>query len=779
MSRILIAIGFLFVTTNLYAQKEAAGVITAVTIIGNETVHEVVVLRAVSVKIGDSFDAKKVDADIRAIYKLGYFENVSASTKAADGKTTLIFSVKERQKVVSVNIVGSKEPSHEELKKLITVKENAPCQPYQVKESTQKILEYCQEKGYCFAEVTSEIKQASSTSSTQAADKKKTASNKDADSQIKNLTGVDVIFHLDSKQLVKVKKIAFLNNTIPAKTLKRQIKTTKGGSYNKAELDIDMQRLTYYYKSKGYLQADIVSQDIAYVTEKGDKKGITITINISEGSQFKITGIEITGNKLIPETEIRTKMKTGENILYNVISISQDMQMINNLYAEKGYISSQVIMEEDVDVDAKTVLITFKISEGSQSYIEKILITGNTKTKDNVIRRELLVKDGSLFDGQNVRLSRQKLINLGYFEEVNFDIKPGTENGKKVLDIVVKEGKTGTFLFSAGYGSQPGGYGSIECALNNLKGKGYAMNIKGELGQNITNYEFGFTNPWFRDRKPKTLIGIDSWNSSDKYTDYTSQRRGGAIRTSRDTSKHNALSCKYKYEEVSMRNMSANISDSIREWKEKWSEKYVKTSCLNLRFVRNTKMGDDIFNPESGCFWDISQDLVGGMLGGDVEYYKPTIDATYYIPSWCKFVLAVHSRFGIITKLNGNNAPPDYEKFRVGGHYSVRGYEERSICPQDANGKQEGGESVFVGNLEYRFPIAPKQLYGVLFADCGNVWEKASDIDFSELKFGAGLGIRINSPIGPIRMDYAWRLNDAIGQVKGESKIHFGIGPSF
>ncbi|MEK7813528.1 MAG: BamA/TamA family outer membrane protein, partial [Candidatus Desantisbacteria bacterium] len=410
---------------------------------------------------------------------------------------------------------------------------------------------------------------------------------------------------------------------------------------------------------------------------------------------------------------------------------------------------------------------------------EKILITGNTKTKENVIRRELLVKDGSLFDGQNVRLSRQRLINLGYFEEVNFNIKTGTEEGKKVLDIDVKEGKTGTFLFSAGYGSQPGGFGSIECVLNNLKGKGYAMNIKGELGENITNYEFGFTNPWFRDRQPKTLVGIDSWHSSDKYTDYTSIRRGGAIRTSRDTSKHNSLSCKYKYEEVSMRDMSANVSDSIKEWKTKWGEKYVKTSGLNFRFVRNTKMGDDIFNPDSGCFWDISQDLVGGILGGDVDYYKPTIDTTYYISSWWKFVLAVHSRFGIITKLNGNDTPPDYEKFRVGGHYSIRGYEERSICSQDKYGKQEGGEAVFVGNIEYRFPIAPKQLYGVLFADCGNVWKKTSDFDFSELKYGAGIGIRINSPIGPIRMDYAWRLSDAPGQIKNDTKIHFGIGPSF
>lgn len=768
MSRILVIIAFLLVATNLYAQKERASlaegsseIITAIAIVGNETVQTGIVLNAVSIRIGDSLDAKKIDADIRAIYKLGYFENVSSAVERVNDTARLVFSVTERPLVGTITIGGSKEPDHEELKKLIILKANTPCQPYQVKESMQKMLEYCQEKGYCFAEITHEIKPREDKVGTSSIGKGRKI--------------VDIVFHLDSKQLIKVKEIAFLNNTIPSKILKRQIKTAKGGVYNKSELEIDVQRLVYYYKSKGYIQAVVSSPEVVYSKEK---KGMTVTINIYEGNQFKVTGVEIKGNKLIPEAEIRTKMKTMEGNLYNIIFVSQDMLLINNLYAAKGYISSQVIPEEEVDAEAKTVFITFKINEGSQAYIEKILITGNTKTKDNVIRRELLIKDGSLFDGQNVRLSRQRLINLGYFEEVNFDIKPGTEEGKKILEIDVKEGKTGTFLFSAGYGSQPGGFGSIECVLNNLKGKGYAMNIKGELGQNITNYEFGFTNPWFRDIQPKTLVGIESWNTSDKYTDYTSQRRGGALRASRDTSKYNSVSYKYKYEEVSMRNMSANISDSIKEWKTKWGEDYVKTSGLNLRFIRNTKMGEDIFNPNSGCFWDISSDLVGSVLGGDVEYFKPTIDVTYYIPSWWKFVLAIHSRFGIITKLKSDD-PPDYEKFRIGGHYSVRGYEERSICPQDENKNQEGGEAVFVGNIEYRFPIAPKQLYGVLFADCGNVWKKTSEVDFSELKAGAGIGLRINSPIGPIRMDYAWRLNDASGQVKGETKIHFGIGPSF
>ncbi len=754
MSKLLVAIVFLFATTNLYAQN--IEIITDINIVGNVTVQTGVILRAVSIKPGDSLDAKKVDADIRAIYKLGYFENVTAAVERVNSKVTIVFSVTERPMVGSITVTGSKEPSHEEIKKEITMKENTPYQQYQAKESVQKMLEYCQKQGYCFAEITHEVKPREN-------NKKEVAP----------LAVVDVVFHLDSKQLVKVKEISFLNSTVQPRILKRQIKTAKGGIYNKSELEIDSQRLVYYYKSKGYFQTVVSSPEVVYSKEK---KGMIVTINISEGNQFKVTGVEIKGNKLIPEAEIRTKMKTGENSLYNIIYVSQDMLLINSLYAAKGYISCQVIPEEEVDAEAKTVFITFKIDEGSQAYIEKILITGNTKTKDNVIRRELLIKDGSLFDGQDVRLSRQRLINLGYFEEVNFDIKPGTEEGKKILEIDVKEGKTGTFLFSAGYGSQPGGFGSIECALNNLRGKGYVMNIKGELGENITNYEFGFTNPWFRDIKPKTLVGIESWHSSDKYSDYTSLRKGGAIRASRDTSKYNSVSYKYKYEEVAMRNRSASVSDSIKNW-NKGGEDYVKTSGLNLRFIRNTKMGEDIFNPNSGCFWDISSDLVGSILGGDVEYFKPTVDVTYYIPSWWKFVLAVHSRFGIITKLKGDN-PPDYEKFRVGGHYSIRGYEERSICPQ-INGNPEGGEAVFVGNLEYRFPIAPKQLYGVLFADCGNVWAKTSGVDFSELKAGAGIGLRINSPIGPIRMDYAWRLNDVPGQVKGETKIHFGIGPSF
>ncbi|MBI4753385.1 hypothetical protein HY793_03300 [Candidatus Desantisbacteria bacterium] len=303
IQRMLIVTVFcLFYATNLYAQKEEAPlappIITAITIVGNETVHEGIVLRAVSIKLGDSLDAKKVDADIRAIYKLGYFENVTAATEIIDAKVTLVFSVKERPMVGSITVTGSKEPGHEEIKKEITIKENTPYQQYQAKESVQKMLEYCRKQGYCYAEITYEVKPSPRPSPTG-----------------RGGNVVDIVFHLDSKQLVKVKEISFLNSTIQPRILKRQIKTAKGGIYNKSELEIDVQRLVYYYKSKGYIQAVVSSPEVVYSKEK---KGMIITIDISEGNQFKVTGVEIKGNKLIPETEIRTKMKTAENALYNI-----------------------------------------------------------------------------------------------------------------------------------------------------------------------------------------------------------------------------------------------------------------------------------------------------------------------------------------------------------------------------------------------------------------------------------------------------------------------------
>jgi outer membrane protein insertion porin family len=772
-----VLLSFIFINNITYAkdtQNIDNNIIKKVTITGNKYVEEKKILDMIEVKPGEMLDEEKIDKSIRNIYKLGYFDNIIVSGKRIDDGIEIIFSVEERPIVLSIEITGSKEPKHEEIKKRITLKENAPYQIYQLKRSVQDILAYCRNEGYYFAEVTYKVEEKEI-----SPDRK----------------GVNITFYIDAKQLVKIRDVIFVNNTIPAKKLRRQIKSLKGSVYNEQELELDIQRLIYYYKSKGYLQIDIPKPKIEYSEEK---EGMIITIEINEGEKFTIESINITGNKLISEEELRARMKTEEDTLYNIRQLSQDIQNIIDLYASMGYISCQVIPQEEIDIEDNSVTISLYIDEGEQAYIEQIIITGNTKTKENVIRRELLVTEGSLFDGEKVKISRQRLINLGYFDEVNFKIKPGSEQNKKILEINVKEGKTGTLLFSAGYGSVPGIFGSIECTFHNLKGKGYSLNLKGEIGKRAITYEFGFTNPWFMDKKPKTLVGVESWHTKDILDDYTNVRRGGSLRVSREISVHNLLSLRYKYEEVSMRDVKENASESIKEWQKEWGERFVTTSSMNIKFLRDTKMGDDRFNPDSGYLLNISNELVGGILGGDIAYCKPTIEISWYVPSWWRFVLALHLRCGIITKLKPDKKLPDYEKFRVGGHYSVRGYEERSICPTtiektsyiDDTGnkvvkyieKREGGEAVLVANIEYRFPISPNQLYGILFFDCGNVWEKIygdNGIDFSELKYSAGFGVRINSPIGPIRLDYAWRLSDMGMQKKGETKLHFSIGSIF
>jgi outer membrane protein insertion porin family len=433
-----------------------------------------------------------------------------------------------------------------------------------------------------------------------------------------------------------------------------------------------------------------------------------------------------------------------------------------------------VIPYPEFNTKKATVKINFKIKEGGKSYIEKIIISGNTKTKDKVILRELLFKEGDMFDGKKIKQSRQRLINLGFFEQVKFDILPGSDENKKILNIEVKEGKTGNLIFSIAYGNKPGLFGTIEFTKNNLFGEGYSTYVKSEFGKRLLNYEIGFTDPWFRNTP--TSVGFDIWHTTEEEEEYTNKRRGGAIRIGRPIGVYNHIYFKYKYDRTCMSNIKADAPESIQEWKEKWTEgRYVTTSSMAIRFVRNTKIGDDVlFHPISGYQVELSNEFAGGFLGGDIDFYKPTFEGSLYIPCWWKFVLALHIKLGLVTNLAKHEEIPDYEKFRIGGPYSVRGYRDRSIHPETG-----GGKSMFIGNVEYRFPIG-EGLFGYLFADVGNSWEDASDItSFSDLKYGIGFGIKFKSPIGPIRLDYAWGLSDTPTHRKGDPEAHISFGSYF
>ncbi|MDI6736583.1 MAG: outer membrane protein assembly factor BamA [bacterium] len=737
---ILLNIQILFAQV-LFAQENE---ITDILIQGNNSVATATIFSLIHSQIGDKYNLTTVDNDLKAIYNSGYFSDVSIDLKKEEHGLTLLFIVKEKPLISKIKFAGNKELKEDDLKKEITLKTGIPISQKDIRESIEKLTVLAKDNGHYFAKIDSKIEDE----------------------------GKTVTFLIDEGKKIKIKELTLIgNNVFSAFKLKWKMTTSTGDFYKETQLQEDIEKLLFFYKTNGYPMVSIQKPGVVYDKEKD---GIIININIEEGNLFKIKEINFSGNTIFKTEELKKMLTTKSGDSYSVKSIALDRNKIMDAYFEQGYVTTSVIPDAEFETKEATADIIYKIKEGGKSYLEKISVCGNTTTKEKVILRELLFKEGEMFDGKKVKQSRQRLINLGFFEQVKFDIRPGSEETKKVLDIEVKEGKTGNLIFSAAYGNKPGLFGTIEFTKKNLFGKGYSSSIKTEFGKNLLNYEFGFTDPWFRDTP--TSVGFDIWRTTEKEDEYTDKKRGGAIRIGRPLGSHNNIYFKYKYDKSAMVNVKADAPDSIIEWRDKWGDgNYVLSSSLAVRFVRNTKKGEEIlFHPTAGYQIELSNEFAGGFLGGDVDFYKPTFEGSWYIPSWWEFVLALHTKLGLVTNLAKHEDIPDYEKFRIGGPYSVRGYNDRSIRPDSG-----GGESMLIGNVEYRFPIG-KELFGCLFADVGNVWEKASKItSFGDLKYGTGFGLRFKSPIGPIRLDYAWGLSDAPGHQKGTPEIHISFGSFF
>lgn len=742
MTRITIFLSIIFTCQTLFAYEN---IITNIQIQGNVSVATSTILNAITTQIGDKYNTTKVDNDLKAIYKLGYFEDIKVDLTKEEKGLKLTFIVKEKPTVLKIKFEGIKELKEEEIAKEITLKIGSPISQKELKETIEKLTNFAKDKGFYFAKVDYRIED----------------------------DGKTVVFLINEGNQVKIKEVNIIGNkAFSTFRLKWEMTTSTGDFYKEKELKNDIEKLLFLYKTYGYPMVSIQKPEVFYDKEK---KGIIINITISEGDIFRIEKITFSGNTIFTTSELQKMLTTKLGDIYNVKSIAIDRNNIKNAYFEKGYVTTSIIPYPNFDSKKATVEINFEIKEGGKSYIEKITISGNTKTKNKVILRELLFKVGDMFDGKKLEQSRQKLINLGFFEYVKFDILPGSEENKKVLNIEVKEGKTGNLIFSMAYGNKPGLFGTIEFTKNNLLGKGYSTNVKSEFGKRLLNYEIGFTDPYFRDTP--TSVGFDIWDTTEKEgNEYTNKRRGGDIRVGRPIGVYNHIYFKYKYDKTAMLDVKSDAPTSIREWVEKWGDgRYVVSSSLAIRFVRDTKRGEDIiFHPTAGHKIELSNEFAGSFLGGDIDFYKPTFEGSWYIPSFWKFVLVLHTKLGLVTNLAKNGEIPDYEKFRIGGPYSVRGYKDRSIYP-----KVGGGNSMFIGNVEYRFPIG-EGLFGCLFADVGNSWEETSDItSFSNLKYGLGLGIRFKSPIGPIRLDYAFGLSETPTHRKGEPEIHISFGSDF
>jgi outer membrane protein insertion porin family len=522
---------------------------------------------------------------------------------------------------------------------------------------------------------------------------------------------------------------------------------TETNILERGKLDQDLEKITDHYYNNGYMSARVGQPEI-----KREPDGLMVSIPVVEGPRFTVSDVSVSGEMIIPQQELMGSLKTKPGEWFNRDQLRGDLTNISTLYADKGFAYVEVRPNVQQDQEKHTVSIAFQIKKGEKVYFERIIITGNANTRDKVIRREVSVAEGDLFSGTALREANQRLHRLNYFEDVNIAPTKGSASDRMDLKIDVKEKRTGQFSVGAGYSTVDHFMVMGRIGENNLFGRGQTLELKGQVGGVSNRYTISFTEPWLMD-KPVSF-GVDLYDWEREYYSYTKDAIGGRIRLGWPTPfRAVRLYTYYTYEVADIYSIQDNAALVIRD-----QEGEHTTSAVRGILRRDTR--DHPFNTTTGSDNSFSVEWAGEPIGGTNAFVKAIADSGWYVPLWWEHVFAIHGRIGWMSGHQGGDVPI-YEKFFLGGINTLRGFDYQSVSPLDpATNDRIGGERMALLNIEYRFPVLPKiGIIGVLFYDTGNSWSEAEDYKWSDLRNSAGVEVRWNSPVGPLRLSYGYVLD--------------------
>jgi outer membrane protein insertion porin family len=527
-------------------------------------------------------------------------------------------------------------------------------------------------------------------------------------------------------------------------------------------LEQDVAKIRSFYHNHGYIQARVGEPQIVY---KGNN--IEITIKIDEGPQFKVGKVDLAGDLILPEQKLLEKIKITDEKFYNRETLRNDILALTDLYANEGYANVDVSPRIDQDKENLIVNITYEIKKGKQVYFEEIIISGNTKTRDKVIRRELRVYEQELFSAQRLKRSVRNLFRLDFFEDVKVDTAAGSSAEKKILKIDVTEKSTGAFQLGAGFGNVENFFGIVSISERNLFGRGQKLSLTGMLGAKTAKYTLSFTEPWLFNIPLSATIEAYNWNYD--YTQYNKDSVGGSFRLSYPLFDYTRGAVSYIFDRARVYNIDDDAADSIKDLKG-----------VNVKSSITASLGfdsrDSVFNPTKGSDHGVSVEYAG--LGGDIGFIKYIAETAWYYNLFWDAVVVGHSKGGYVDG-SPNKLLPDYEKFYLGGIDSLRGFERDDLAPLDNKGNRVGGNKYIQFNFELRYPLLKDLgVLGVAFFDTGQVWGDEESVDFTDLRESAGLGIKWLSPMGPINMFYGWIL-DRKDSDHGTGGFEFSMATAF
>jgi outer membrane protein insertion porin family len=708
------------------------------------------------VKVGDTVDQERATAAVKALYATGFFKDVRLEQ---DGDV-LVVVVEERPAIAQISIAGSKEFDAKQLKeglKQIGLAESRIFDRALLDRAEQELKGQYISRGKYGVIITTTVTPL-------------------------ERNRVAINFDISEGQVAKIRQINIVGNSVFKDDDLRDefvLRTpgwltwySKNDQYSKPKLQGDLEALRTFYLNQGYLEFTIDSTQVSITP---DKRDIFITVNVTEGRKFTVTDVKLAGELIAPEAELRRLIRLNKGEVFSRERLSETTKLISDRLGNEGYAFASINPVPEIDREKSEVAFTLYIDPGRRVYVRRIGISGNTNTRDEVIRREMRQLESGWYSTEKLNRSKQRIDKLGFFSDVQVDT-PGVPGTSDQVDVEVKvnERATGNLTFGVGYSTAESVILSAGVSQNNIFGSGNALSFQVNTGDVNRVYALSYTNPYSTDDGVSRGFDIfrrDVDSSSLSVSSYSTSSTGGGIRFGVPVTEYDTVNYGLAYE----RTRTELLPDSAERYVDFVEEFGPETDTILATAGWARDKRDSVIYPTAGTFQHITADV--GLPGADLTYYRTNVQHQWYYPLTRAFTLYFNGQIGYADGYDGKPLP-FYKVFYLGGVNSVRGYETASIGPKDSNGDSLGGSHLLLGNFEFLFPFPglgkDRSVRLGLFIDAGLVAEK---YDFNEMRYSTGLAFSWYSPVGPLKLSYGKALNPQPDD-RLES-IQFTLGTTF
>ncbi len=745
----------------LYAQSDEQFRLFGLNVEGNDRTDTGLIIATSGLVVGERLTGEMIQDAIRQLWQLNLFSDIKVIAESQEGEGVfLLIRIVEYPRLEVVDIGGGKKISKDDLEDAIDLNRGQVLKPSDPVRLRRKIQRLCREKGYLLADIKVEIREGSK----------------------EGLASLYV--RVSEGKKVRIKKITFNGNeAFSNKKLRKHLKNTRqkslfrSGVFHRDKFEEDLEILIDFYRENGYKDARVISDTTLY---SEDRKRMFLVVKLEEGPQLYFGKVEFSGSDLFSEDELRRQLLFKHGEVYNQkkydITVRENL---GSLFYDRGYIYAQV-QPTMTPAGGDTLDVNIHLEAGNRFSVRKIHVTGNTKTREKVIRREFVLKPGYTFDVSKLRRSVREVAILNYFADVQPDLEDVSED-EVDLWINVEEKPTDQANVSAGYSERDGMIGSLGFAASNLFGTGQTLSFDWNFGKQYGAFSVSYTEPWFLDTE--TLIGGSFYHVKRRWTEgFTEKLIGGSVRLGRrfewpdDYFRGDWI---YRVE----RSRNINISESM---KSQVDSTVRVSSSLTQIITRDSR--NFVEFPTAGSVVSLSTELAGGPMTGDDKYHKHIFSVEWYTPLLPRLVMYNHFLCGFLASLTGNAYDiPHLEYFYMGGGgislgTSLRGYEERTVGPPSSSSSSAaGGKSQLKTTVELRIQMVDNPtIYGLAFAEAGNTWLNFDRTDPFDLRRSVGLGIRLYMPmIGLIGLDYGYGFDPDVSGTKPGWIPHFQFGRTF